>query len=513
MKRFGVAVLSTLVLFSAFASLAGAQPGDIKVIINGVTQQYTQSPVVSQNTTLVPLRGVFESLGAKVDWDSKAKKVTASKNDDTLTLNVGSKLAYKNSNPVQLDAATQIQKGQVLVPLRFVSQSLGAKVNWDQATRTVTISNQANGNTTTVDQTNSLSSKPLTAPVTKVTYDTYYNDSLTYDDAVKLAIADSTSVKTAATNIDQAGKIMKEAGKDINFVPAEAGDEGQDKAFKGYAQTNLNYEAAKKNLDMTKEGIEYNVKDLYNKLLQKQNAVKLAALNIEDAERKLKVAQIKRDNQMSSDYEVTQATNQLTQNQAALEKAKKDLDSAYVSLNQVIGYKPEQRYELKDKPVYSEFKDNVETKVSQVLTSSTAIWLSEQKVDLAELSLKLYNFNTPGNTPYEAEQLNVEKAQYATEGTKRQLEEAVRTIYNNIKALESQYSQIQAGLVSARSAADMAKKQFDVGLATELQVYEANLKVTTAEQQAEDIVSSIDTLKLAFNKPWAMQGSAGASAQ
>ncbi|KAF6587312.1 MULTISPECIES: stalk domain-containing protein [Paenibacillus] len=510
MKRFGVALLSTLVLTSAFANLAGAQSGDIKVIINGVTQQYTQSPIVSQNTTLVPLRGVFESLGAQVEWDSKAKKVIASKNDDTLTLNIGSKLAYKNSNPVQLDAATQIQKGQVLVPLRFVSQSLGAKVNWDQATRTVTISNQANGSAT---DTNSLSSKPLTAPVTKVTYDTYYNDSLAYDDAVKLAIADSTSVKTGEVSIDQAGKIMKETGKNIDFVPAEAGDEAQDKAFKGYAQTNLNYEAAKKNLEMTKESIEYNVKDLYNKLLQKQNAVKLAALNIEDAERKLKVAQIKRDNQMSSDYEVTQATNQLTQNQAALDKAKKDLDSAYVSLNQLIGYKPEQRYELKDKPVYSEFKDNVETKVSQVLTSSTAIWLSEQKVDLAELSLKLYNFSTPGNTPYEAEQLNVEKAQYATEGTKRQLEEAVRTIYNNIKALESQYSQIQAGLVSARSAADMAKKQFDVGLATELQVYEANLKVTTAEQQAEDIVSSIDTLKLAFNKPWAMQGSAGASAQ
>ncbi|MBY7738370.1 stalk domain-containing protein [Paenibacillus polymyxa] len=510
MKRFGVALLSTLVLTSAFANLVGAQSGDIKVIINGVTQQYTQSPVVSQNTTLVPLRGVFESLGAQVEWDSKAKKVTASKNDDTLTLNIGSKLAYKNSKPVQLDAATQIQKGQVLVPLRFVSQSLGAKVNWDRTTRTVTISNQSSGSAT---DTNSLSSKPLAAPVTKVTYDTYYNDSLTYEDAVKLAIADSTSVKTGEVSIDQAGKILKETGKNIDFVPAEAGYEGQDKAYKGYAQTNLNYEATKKNLEMTKESIEYNVKDLYNKLLQKQNAVKLAALNIEDAERKLKVAQIKRDNQMSSDYEVTQATNQLTQNQAALDKAKKDLDSAYVSLNQLIGYKPEQRYELKDKPVYSEFKDNVETKVSQVLTSSTAIWLSEQKVDLAELSLKLYNFSTPGNTPYEAEQLNVEKAQYATEGTKRQLEEAVRTIYNNIKALESQYSQIQAGLVSARSAADMAKKQFDVGLATELQVYEANLKVTTAEQQADDIVSSIDTLKLAFNKPWAMQGSAGASAQ
>ncbi|WP_420539453.1 stalk domain-containing protein [Paenibacillus polymyxa] len=511
MKRFGVALLSTLVLTSVFANLAGAQSGDIKVIINGVTQQYTQSPIVSQNTTLVPLRGVFESLGAQVEWDSKAKKVTASKNDDTLTLNIGSKLAYKNSNPVQLDAATQIQKGQVLVPLRFVSQSLGAKVNWDQATRTVTISNQANGSTTAP---NSLSSKPLTAPVTKVTYDTYYNDSLTYEDAVKLAIADSTSIKTVETSIDQAGKIMKEAGKNIDFVPAEAGVEAQDKAFKGYAQTNLNYEAAKKNLEMTKEGIEYNVKDLYNKLLQKQNAVKLAALNIEDAERKLKVAQIKRDNQMSSDYEVTQATNLVTQNQAALDKAKKDLDSAFLALNQLIGYKPEQRYELKDKPVYSEFKSNVETTVSQVLTSSTAIWLSEQKVDLAELSLKLYNFSSPGNTPYEAEQLNVEKAQLATEGTKRQLEELVRSAYNSIKGLESQYSQIQASLVSARSAADMAKKQFDVGLATELQVYEANLKVTTAEQQAEDIVTSIDTLKMAYEKPWVLQGAAsGASAQ
>lgn len=512
MKRFGVALLSTLALTSTFANLAGAQSGDIKVIINGVTQQYTQSPVISQSTTLVPLRGVFESLGAQVEWDSKAKKVTASKSDNTLTLNVGSKLAYKNSAPVQLDAATQIQKDQVFVPLRFVSQSLGAKVKWDQATRTVSISNQANGSTAG-DQTNSLSSKPFTAPVTKVTYDTYYNNSLTYDDAVKLAIVDSTSVKTVETNIDQTRKIMQETGKNIDYVPLEAGVESSDKAFIGYAQTNLNYEAAKKNLDMTKEGIEYNVKDLYNKLLQKQNAVKLAALNIEDAERKLKVAQIKKDNQMSSDYEVTQATNQFTQNQAALEKAKKDLDSAYVSLNQVIGYKPEQRYVLKDKPVYSEFKDNVETKVSQVLTSSTAIWLSEQKVNLAELSLKLYNFNTTGNTPYEAQQLDVEKAQYATEGTKRQLEEAVRTIYNNIKGLESQYSQIQASLVSARTAADMTKKQFDVGLATELQVYEANLKVTTAEQQAEDIVTSIDTLKMAYDKPWVLQGASSGANQ
>lgn len=511
MKRFGVALLSTLALTSAFANLAGAQSGDIKVIINGVTQQYTQSPLISQNTTLVPLRGVFESLGAQVGWDSKAKKVTASKNGDTLTLNVGSKLAYKNSAPVQLDVATQIQKGQVFVPLRFVSQSLGAKVDWNQTARTVTISNQANGST--ADQTNSLSSKPLAAPVTKVTYDTYYSDSLTYNDAVKLAIADSTAVKTGEVNIDQAGKIMKETGKNIDFVPAEAGVEAQDKAFKGYAQTNLNYEAAKKSLEMTKESIEYNVKDLYNKLLQKQNAVKLAALNIEDAERKLKVVQIKRDNQMSSDYEVTQATNQLTQNQAALDKAKKDLDSAYVSLNQVIGYKPEQRYELKDKPVYSEFKDDVETTVSQVLTSSTAIWLKEQQVDLAELSLKLYNFNTQGNTPYEAEQLNVDKAQYATESTKRTLEEAVRTIYNSIKSLESQYTQIQAGLVSARSAADMAKKQFDVGLATELQVQEANLKVTTAEQQAEDLLASIDTYKFAYKKPWVLQGAASGASQ
>ncbi|KZE70217.1 copper amine oxidase [Paenibacillus jamilae] len=505
MKRFAVAVLSALVLTSTFANLAGAQSGDIKVIINGVTQQYTQPPVVSQNTTLVPLRGVFESLGAKVEWDSKAKKVTASKNDDTLTLNIGSQLAYKNSKPVQLDAATQIQKGQVLVPLRFVSQSLGAKVNWNQTSRTVTISNQVNGSTTDI---NVLSSKPLAAPVTKVTYDTYYNDFLSYNDAVKLAIADSTTIKTVETNIDQTRKIMQETGKNIDYVPLEAGVEASDKAFKGYAQTNLNYEVAKKNLEMTKEGIEYNVKDLYNKLLQKQNAVKLAALNIEDAERKLKVAQIKRDNQMSSDYEVTQATNLVTQNQAALDKAKKDLDSAFLTLNQLIGYKPEQRYELKDKPVYSEFKSNVETTVSQVLTSSTAVWLSEQKVDLAELSLKLYNFSTPGNTPYEAEQLNVEKAQLATEGTKRQLEEAVRNAYNTIKGLESQYSQIQAGLVSARSAAEMAKKQFDVGLATEIQVYEANLKVTTAEQQAEDIVASIDTLKMAYGKPWVLQGAA-----
>ncbi|MMZ70391.1 hypothetical protein D1872_334190 [compost metagenome] len=60
----------------------------------------------------------------------------------------------------------------------------------------------------------------------------------------------------------------------------------------------------------------------------------------------------------------------------------------------------------------------------------------------------------------------------------------------------------------------MAKKQFDVGLATELQVFDANLKVMSTEQQAEDLVISIDTLKMAYEKPWVLQGAAsGAGAQ
>lgn len=103
----------------------------ISIYIDGVKQTYDQSPVIENGRTIVPLRGIFESLGASVAWDSKKQLVTAHHAKTKISLTIGSKSPQVNGKVVAIDAAAKVVKGSTFVPLRFVSESLGATVKYD----------------------------------------------------------------------------------------------------------------------------------------------------------------------------------------------------------------------------------------------------------------------------------------------------------------------------------------------------------------------------------------------
>ena len=79
------------------------------------------------------MRSLFETLGAKVNWDNKNKSVTAVRGETTIYLKINSKQAKVNGKTVQLDVAPKIIDSKTMIPVRFVSEALGAKVNWESA--------------------------------------------------------------------------------------------------------------------------------------------------------------------------------------------------------------------------------------------------------------------------------------------------------------------------------------------------------------------------------------------
>ncbi|MEC1641162.1 copper amine oxidase N-terminal domain-containing protein, partial [Schinkia azotoformans] len=107
--------------------------------INGKIINFSQPAVVKNGSTLVPLRGIFEALGAKVDWNQATQTVTGTKGDLTVKLTIGQKTAYVNGKAVQLAEPAQILNGSTLVPLRFIGESLGSQVSWDAARQTAVI--------------------------------------------------------------------------------------------------------------------------------------------------------------------------------------------------------------------------------------------------------------------------------------------------------------------------------------------------------------------------------------
>ena len=138
-----LAGLMTAVMVAAIPVAASAA-NDITVYVDGQEIVFDQPPVVQNGRTLVPMRAIFEALGAEIQWDGAEKRVDASWGMGSLSLWIGSsEIEMGNGSIVFLDVPAQVINGRTLVPLRAVSQCMGAEVLWSGATRTIGINRAA----------------------------------------------------------------------------------------------------------------------------------------------------------------------------------------------------------------------------------------------------------------------------------------------------------------------------------------------------------------------------------
>ena len=136
----------TSLLFGLLFSVVLVGTATIQVEINGQRQSYNVRPMQMHGRTMVPLRGIFESLGAQVNWNASNRMISASRNNTNVQLGIGERRARVNGGDVGLDVPAMILRGSTMVPLRFVSEALGANVQWFEASQLVTISNGQGAN-------------------------------------------------------------------------------------------------------------------------------------------------------------------------------------------------------------------------------------------------------------------------------------------------------------------------------------------------------------------------------
>lgn len=107
--------------------------------INGESKTLDSAPVIVDGRTLVPVRFISEAIGANVDWDAATSTAVITLDGKTIKLPIGAAAADIDGASVELDVPAQIINDRTMVPIRFISENFGANVGWDGDTRTVTV--------------------------------------------------------------------------------------------------------------------------------------------------------------------------------------------------------------------------------------------------------------------------------------------------------------------------------------------------------------------------------------
>ena len=133
-------LLTFILILSILVSNTGmvfAANRDINLVIDN--EKIDIKLISKKGRTLLPMRKVFEMLGAEVEWNDAKKEVTGRKDNVEVKLTIGSKIAKVNDETFELDLPAQIINSLTYVPVRFVGEALGSDVDWDHDTRTVLI--------------------------------------------------------------------------------------------------------------------------------------------------------------------------------------------------------------------------------------------------------------------------------------------------------------------------------------------------------------------------------------
>jgi hypothetical protein len=159
MFKKGILVLliaMNTISMQASSAMAGEYYDYIKIIqlvigekqaeVNSEPTIMEQAAYIKAGRALVPLRFVGESLGAQVSWDNSKKQAVLNLTGTVVTVPVGSRTAYVDGKPTALDVPAEINGARAFIPLRFISESFGADVDYNENTKTVRVLN--------VDQTN-----------------------------------------------------------------------------------------------------------------------------------------------------------------------------------------------------------------------------------------------------------------------------------------------------------------------------------------------------------------------
>jgi hypothetical protein len=332
---------------------------------------------------------------------------------------------------------------------------------------------------------------------------------LTYDEAVELALQNSTELKNARESELQAEEIREQLANLRRISGSTPEGLGYDQADAAARKLLLEFTAADtawrmgaRQVEILEETIAFQVRSAYDEVLQNTASLEKTDRALAFAAKKLTQTETKTRLGMESCFNRENARSSYAAEKEQRERLVHLLDEAYVSLNKLLGLEMDARRKLQepDPPVWLE-EVNLERHLALILHDHPYIWLQEQKVAQAERELSLYTYNIKA-PPYKVVASAVQQEKNNLYALKEEVHKGVRSLYYQLQGLENQYKALEASLAQAENGLYAVQLRFKLGMAVPLEIEQAELAVLEIKSGMQDLARAYGQLKMLYEKPW-----------
>ncbi len=335
---------------------------------------------------------------------------------------------------------------------------------------------------------------------------------LTYEKAVEMALKSSVALKNARECVLQAEE-MREQFANLRlisgFTPVGPGYDQADAAARelllGFTQADTGLQMAGKQVEILEGVVAFQVRSVYDEVLQKTAGLVKADRALAFALNKLIQTETKTRLGVESRLNREMARSSYVAEKEQKEHLARQLDEAYNSLNKLLGLEPEARPKLQeaaDPPAWLE-NTSLERHLAPILHDHPYIWLQEQKVAQTERELSLYTYNV-GAPSYKVIDSTVQQEKNNLKNLKEEVRKGVRSFYYQLQALESQYKALAANLAQAENGLRVLQLRHKLGMAVPLEIEQAELSILELQSGMQDLARAYGQLKMLFEKPWLM---------
>jgi len=326
---------------------------------------------------------------------------------------------------------------------------------------------------------------------------------LTIEKAVDMAINHDGSIKQAEYDIERGEEVRDFAGEQVQYTPTGPTPDAALKAFYGLVSADIGFNMAKKSKNIEEDKVIVSVLEEYTDVLKAIENLNLAQKSVEKAEWNWRINQLRFQIGQISLYQKDASKVQYTLAQNTLESAQIELEDAYQTLNELVGLEPEDRPILTETPEYNKLLvGDLEGEIQKAVEDNPAIWLVDQKIKLEEINRELYDWTNPLREPYEVINIDIQKAERNASDSRIQLEQMLRTLYNNIVKLEESYNSQREVVNTAKETLRITNIKQEIGVATKDELQNAELSLAKEIKTLNEIIYQHEILKMNFEKPW-----------